>query len=76
MRETEEFSVTAEAGSMASDDEKNLRPEDFAPVVLTREQEENLRRVGKEAITLQGQYDLDAYKEKFEKSLEHNFTSI
>lgn len=61
----EEF--VAEAGPR-TDDEKNLRVEDFAPVKLTKEQEENLRRVGKEAITLEGQIDLDAYKEKFEKS--------
>lgn len=57
-----------EQTSRQADDERNMRAEDFAPVTLTREQEENLRRVGKEAITLQGQYDLDAYKEKFEKS--------
>ena len=58
----------AESSSLASDDERNMRAEDFAPVTLTREQEENLRRVGKEAINLEGQYDLEAYKEKFEKS--------
>ena len=66
----ESFAVTAETRVNGVDGEKNLRPEDFAPVVLTREQEENLRRVGKEAITLEGQYDLEAYKEKFEKSRE------
>ena len=63
-----EETYSAEANVRAADGEKSFRPEDFAPVVLTREQEENLRRVGKEAITLEGQYDLEAYKEKFEKS--------
>ncbi|MBR7172640.1 MAG: hypothetical protein IKD36_02480 [Clostridia bacterium] len=66
----ETFASTVETSAKSVDDEKNLRPEDFAPVVLTREQEENLRRVGKQAITLEGQYDLEAYKEKFEKSRE------
>lgn len=62
------YSAVAESGARATDDDKNLRPEDFAPVVLTREQEENLRRVGKEAIILEGQFDEEAYKEKFEQS--------
>lgn len=60
--------MTSEADALATDDEKNMRVEDFAPVKLSKEQEENLRRVSKEAITLEGQYDLEAYKEKFEKS--------
>ena len=50
----------------ATDDEKNMRAEDFAPVTLTREQEENLRRVSKEAIVLEGQFDEEAYKEQVE----------
>lgn len=41
---------------------------EFAPVKLTKEQEENLRTVSKEAIKLEGQIDMDAYNEKFEKS--------
>lgn len=64
----QEETYSAESNALAGNDEKNMRPEDFAPVTLTREQEENLRRVSKEAITLEGQYDLEAYKEKFEKS--------
>lgn len=62
----EEFESTVDVRS--GDDEKNMRAEDFAPVKLTREQEENLRRVSKEAIVLEGQFDEEAYKEKFEKS--------
>lgn len=50
----------------ATDDERNMRAEDFAPVMLTREQEENLRRVGKEAIILEGQLDEEEYKEQIE----------
>ncbi len=42
--------------------------EEFAPVKLTREQEENLHTVSKEAINLVGQFDEEAYNEKFEKS--------
>lgn len=49
-------------------DQKGMRAEDFAPIKLTKDQAENLRRVGKEAINLEGQYDIEAYKEKFEKS--------
>ncbi len=41
---------------------------EFAPIKLTKEQEENLKTVSKEAITLEGQFDVDAYNEKFEKS--------
>lgn len=47
-------------------DEKSLKVEDFAPVKLTKEQEENLRTVSKEAIRLEGEIDLEAYNEKFE----------
>ncbi len=42
--------------------------EEFAPVKLTKEQEENLRMVKKEAIGLEGILDEEAYNEKFEKS--------
>ncbi len=60
--EEEMFTTT----SPATDDERNMRAEDFAPVTLTREQEENLRRVSKEAIVLEGQFDEEAYKEQVE----------
>ena len=42
--------------------------EDFAPIKLTKEQEENIRAAKKEVIGLSGQIDMDAYNEKFEKS--------
>lgn len=42
--------------------------EEFAPVKLTKEQEENLHTVSKEAINLEGVLDEEAYNEKFEKS--------
>ena len=64
----QEETLESTSSVKSSDDERNMRAEDFAPVTLTREQEENLRRVGKQAINLEGQYDLEAYKEKFEKS--------
>ena len=41
---------------------------EFAPIKLTKEQSENLRKVSKEAIKLEGVFDVDAYNEKFEKS--------
>ncbi len=41
--------------------------DDFAPIKLTKEQEENLNHVSKEAIILEGQLDSEAYNEKFEK---------
>lgn len=43
---------------------------EFAPVKLTKEQEENLARVSREAITLEGKFDEKAYNEKFERSRE------
>ena len=42
--------------------------QEFAPIKLTKEQEENLRTISKEAIKLEGQFDMDAYNEKFEKT--------
>ncbi|MBP3581925.1 MAG: hypothetical protein J6J33_04165, partial [Clostridia bacterium] len=33
---------------------------------LTKEQEENLRTVNKEVIRLEGEFDVEAYNEKFE----------
>ncbi len=50
-------------------EEKNaLSAEDFAPVKLTKEQEENLHSVSKEVIRLEGEFDVDAYNEKFENT--------
>lgn len=66
----QEESLDYASNEFSTDEEKGYRAEDFAPVTLTKEQEENLRRVGKEAIMLEGQYDLEAYKEKFEQSRE------
>ena len=52
--------------------EKLYGPTDFKDeanfIKLTKEQEENLRTVSKEAIKLEGQFDMDAYNEKFEKT--------
>lgn len=63
--ETEELNKFAEniasENSMATDD-------DFAPIKLSKEQEENMRSAKKEVIGLSGQIDMDAYYEKFEKS--------
>lgn len=42
--------------------------EDFAPIKLTKEQEENINSIKQEAIGLEGQIDKEAYNEKFEKS--------
>lgn len=52
--------------AFAQEEAKNLSTEDFAPVKLTKEQEENLHSVSKEAIRLEGKFDVDAYNEKFE----------
>ena len=63
--ETEELNKFAEnitsETSMATDD-------DFAPIKLSKEQEENMRSAKKEVIGLSGQIDVEAYNEKFEKS--------
>ena len=59
-----ELSVLAAGES--GNDEKSMHVEDFAPVKLTKEQEENLRTVNKEVIRLEGEFDVDAYNEKFE----------
>lgn len=47
--------------TMASDD-------DFAPIKLSKEQEENMRSAKKAVIGLEGKIDMDAYNEKFEYS--------
>lgn len=51
-----------------TDDIKAMSVEDFAPVKLTKEQEENMHSVSKEAIRLEGEFDIDAYNEKFENT--------
>ncbi len=58
------FSQEETQMSAGAEDEQN----EFAPIILTKEQEENLREVSKEAIKLEGQFDVDAFNEKFEKS--------
>lgn len=45
-----------------------LGDEDFAPVKLSKEEFENLHAVSKEAITLEGTFDEEAYNAKFEQS--------
>ena len=45
-----------------------LGDEDFAPVKLSKEEFENLHTVTKEAITLEGSFDEEAYNAKFEQS--------
>lgn len=65
----DEFSESrASSKALSENDEKSLNDDDFAPVKLTKEQEENLRSVSREAISLEGQFDEEAYNEKFEKS--------
>ena len=63
--ETEELNKFAEnittEHSMADD-------EDFAPIKLSKEQEENMRTAKKEVIGLAGQIDMEAFNEKFEKT--------
>lgn len=54
---------TKEAASEAMSYEEN----EFAPIRLTKEQEENLYNVSKEVIQSEGQFDMDAYNEKFEQ---------
>ena len=51
--------------SMKNDNEL-FETQEFAPVKLSKEQAENLREVTKEAIRTEGQFDVDAYNEKFE----------
>lgn len=50
------------------DEQSALSGEEFAPVKLSKEQEENLHSVSREAINLEGVIDEEAYNEKFEKS--------
>lgn len=62
--ETEELSDIAEKIASVN----TFEEEEFAPIKLTKEQEENIRSVKKEVIGLEGQIDKEAYIEKFEKS--------
>ena len=63
--ETEELNKFAE--SLASETTM-VNDDDFAPIKLSKEQEENIRAAKKEVIGLAGQIDMDAYNEKFEYS--------
>ena len=63
--EVEELSEISEKAIAES---RNMVEDDFAPIKLTKEQEENIRAAKKEVIGLAGQIDMDAYNEKFEKS--------
>ena len=63
--ETEELNKFAE--SFASESTL-VTDDDFAPIKLSKEQEENMRGVKKEVIGLSGQFDKDAYNEMFEYS--------
>ena len=63
--ETEELNKFAE--SFASE-ATLVTDDDFAPIKLTKEQEENMRGAKKEVIGLAGQFDKDAYNEMFEYS--------
>ncbi|MBQ8451892.1 MAG: hypothetical protein IJ538_03870 [Clostridia bacterium] len=56
-----------------TEEKQSFRPsqsfsEEFSPIKLTHEQEENLRTVSKDAINLEGEFDNDAYNKKFEQS--------
>lgn len=63
--EVEELSAMSEKTALES---ANLVDEDFAPIKLNKEYEENVKTVRKEVIGLAGQFDTEAYNEKFEKS--------
>ena len=61
----ESLTVIAEQAAVANNVAKDI-DDDFAPIKLTKDQEENMRGTKKEAITLEGQFDLEAFTEKFE----------
>ncbi len=61
--ETEELNKFAES---ISNEATLVTDDDFAPIKLSKEQEENMRGAKKEVIGLAGQFDKDAYNEKFE----------
>lgn len=67
--EVEELSSISEKAVTES---MAMADEDFAPIKLTKEQEENIRSIKKEVIGLSGQIDMEAYNEKFEKSDKEN----
>lgn len=67
--EVEELSAISEKAVTES---MAMADEDFAPIKLTKEQEENIRSIKKEVIGLSGQIDMEAYNEKFEKSDKEN----
>lgn len=67
--EVEELSEISEKAVTQS---MSMSDDDFAPIKLTKEQEENIQSVKKEVIGLSGQIDMDAYNEKFEKSDKDN----
>lgn len=64
--ELEDEYAETKLAAKSTTDEKALTDEEFAPVKLTKEQEENLRTVNREAINLEGQFDEEAFNEKFE----------
>lgn len=64
--ELEDEYAETKLAAKSTADEKALSDEEFAPVKLTKEQEENLRTVNREAINLKGQFDEEAFNEKFE----------
>ena len=64
--ELEDEYAETKLAAKSTADEKALSDEEFAPVKLTKEQEENLRTVNREAINLEGQFDEEAFNEKFE----------
>lgn len=64
--ELEDEYAETKLAAKSTAEEKALSDEEFAPVKLTKEQEENLRTVNREAINLKGQFDEEAFNEKFE----------
>ncbi len=58
-----QVSQNLESPTQTTDDQQ-----EFAPVKLTTEQELNLAGEKLQTINLEGQFDVDAYNEKFEKS--------
>ena len=61
----ESLIVVAEQAASVNNVVKDI-DDDFAPIKLTKDQEENMRGTKKEAIMLEGQFDMEAYTEKFE----------
>lgn len=61
----ESLTVVAEQAATINNVAKDM-DDDFAPIKLTKDQEENMRGTKKEAIMLEGQFDLEAFTEKFE----------